>query len=190
MNRRTQGLLLALVLAATSFTATNRGLAQSVEDKVDQALLAAPESLRDDATVVEYAIAGQRTTLRQGTNSLVCEPDKPEPGFRVQCYHKSWQPVRDRMQKWAADGKTAEESLALFDEALASGELEDFVPGAIQYLLAGPDGESAELRLTIRLPNATAESVGIPTQERTDGPWLMWAGTPRAHIMLPSRPKQ
>jgi hypothetical protein len=36
----------------------------------------------------------------------------------------------------------------------------------------------------IYLPGATAESTGISTAPAANTPWLMFPGTPRAHIMF------
>ncbi len=183
-NRRLN--LRFLIAAAVLFVSPRAYTAQSLEDQIAEAILAAPDSMRADATIVFYDRAGKRNLIREGTNSLICEPDAPQPGFRVQCYHESWQPVMDRMNVWFAEGNTLEEAMVLYEVARKAGELEDFVPGAIQYLLAGPERESAELSMSIRLPYATSDSVGIPDEERSKGPWLMWAGTPGAHIMIDS----
>ena len=39
----------------------------------------------------------------------------------------------------------------------------------------------------IYIPGATAESTGIPTQPAQGTPWLMFPGTPKAHIMFVPR---
>ena len=67
MTERTRRTLRILIVAAASVAATKASSAQPVEDKIAQALQAAPESLRADATIVVYDDAGNRTTLRQGT---------------------------------------------------------------------------------------------------------------------------
>ena len=60
------------------------------------------------------------------------------------------------------------------------------------YVLSGQAYDSAkgeitggELRWVIYIPNATAESTGLPTTGGS-GPWLMYPGTPGAHVMLSS----
>jgi len=186
MTKRTRHKLQFLIAAGLLSVTASAYTAQSIEEQINEAVLAAPDPMRADATVVVYDRMGKRSLLRAGTNSLVCEPDGPQPGFRVQCYHDSWQPAMDRMSAWFAEGKTLEEAMVLYEAARKAGEFEDFTPGAIQYLLAGSDRENAKLSLTIRLPYATPESVGIPDEERAEGAWLMWAGTPGAHIMVDS----
>ena len=186
MTESAKQTLRIFIAAAALVVATRAFSAQSLEDQIGEAVLAAPESLRAGATIVIYDDAGKRSVLRHGTNSLICEPDGPQPTFRVECYHESWQPVSDRMHKWFAEGKTVEEAIALYEAERKAGEHEDFTPGAIQYLLTGRDRKTAKLSMTIRLPYATPDTVGIPAEERAEGPWLMWPGTPGAHIMIDS----
>jgi len=45
-------------------------------------------------------------------------------------------------------------------------------------------------RWVIYTPGATPESTGLPTTPGPGAPWLMFPGTPGAHIMIsPARPK-
>ena len=153
--------------------------AQSVEDQIAEALLVAPDTLRDGATVIVRDDQGIPSIVRNGTNELVCEPDRPGGGFAVECYHSSFQDVMDWITQRLAEGARS------FLELFASGGPDaDVSPGAMQYALVGPTQQQAVLRVSINLPHATAESTGLPTEERLDGPWLMWAGTSAAHIMF------
>ena len=154
-------------------------MAQSVEEQVAQAVLAAPEPLRAGATVIVRGADGVPSVIRQGTNPLVCEPDGPAPGFAVACYHSSFQDVMDWMRRRMAEGARS------FTELFAGGGPDAEVStGAMQYELVGPTLEEAELHISINLPHATGASTGLPTEERLDGPWLMWAGTSAAHVMF------
>ena len=153
--------------------------AQSVEEQVAEAVLAAPESLRAGATVIVRDAAGVPSVIRRGTNELVCEPDRPAAGFAVECYHQSFQDVMDWMRRRMAEGARS------FTELFAGGGPDAEVStGAMQYALVGPTREAAELHISINLPHATGASTGLPTEERLEGPWLMWAGTSAAHVMF------
>jgi hypothetical protein len=45
-------------------------------------------------------------------------------------------------------------------------------------------------RWVIYTPGATAETTGLPLTPGPGAPWLMFPGTPGAHIMIsPARPK-
>ena len=168
-----------LLLGLLSGTPT----AQTVTDQITEAVLAAPESLRDGARVIVRDDEGQPTILRAGTNSLVCEPDGPQPGFGVECYHSSFQAVMDWTYRRLAEGART------YREAYADGGPEaDINAGAMQYALIGQTKEDAVQTMSIKLPYATADSTGLPIEERDNGPWLMWAGTVAAHIMFSTKP--
>jgi len=40
------------------------------------------------------------------------------------------------------------------------------------------------LLTVLYIPGATTESTGISSTPREDGPWLMFPGTPKAHVMI------
>lgn len=156
---------------------------QSVDELIAEAVLAAPEPLRDGATVVIRDDRGRPSIIRQGTNALVCEPDGPGTGFGVECYHRSFQGVMDWTYKRLAEGARS------FAEMFVTGGPEGEInPGAMQYALVGPSRAQAVQQMSIKLPYATADSTGLPTEERLDGPWLMWAGTAAAHVMFGAKP--
>ena len=80
--------------------------------------------MRDGASVVEYDADGYRTILREGTNSLVCEPDDPDTdGFRVACYHKNRIARLNFERQLAATGTSAQEVFQARSTKVDAGEL-------------------------------------------------------------------
>ena len=177
-------LLLAVALSLTFVGAVE---AQSVDDQIAEAVLPLPESLRSGATVVTYDTEGNSRVLREGTNTIVCQPDGPADGFSVQCYHESRVPTRNFQAALRAQGKSDEEVQAGVSAAQEAGTLQALPSGSMHYRLQGDDAESASLLWTIRIPGATHESTGLPTEPGDGTPWLMRAGTPAAHVMIPGR---
>ena len=52
----------------------------------------------------------------------------------------------------------------------------------------GPDREHiGQHQVTVAVPGATAESLGLPDNPRQGGAWIMNAGTTTADIMIPGR---
>jgi hypothetical protein len=67
--------MFALTVAAfTSAVARPDALAAQIDGRVAAALAAAPYSIADSATVMDW----DRTILRQGTNGWTCLPDFPD----------------------------------------------------------------------------------------------------------------
>jgi hypothetical protein len=59
--------------------------------------------------------------------------------------------------------------------------------GTIWYNLRGDSQDTAIWHTFIGMPNLTGKQVGLPEVRDAGGAWLMFAGTPEAHIMLPGR---
>ena len=170
--------IFALATTAAVNTKTN-------EQKIADAVKALPESMRDGASVVEYDADGYRTILREGNNSLVCEPDDPNvEGFRVGCYHQNRIARLNFERQLSATGKSAGEIFQARSAMVDTGLLPLPVAGQMAYFLGGDDESSAIPTRSVRLPYATSESTGLPTERGQDGVWLMQAGTNRAHIMI------
>ena len=76
-------------------------------------------------------------------------------------------------------------------EARESGELPTAPMGSMAYRLYEED-DRLRLLWVMRLPNATAEELGMPTGSQRDSslagqglPWMMREGTASAHLMIP-----
>jgi hypothetical protein len=182
--KRLIGIAAAVVLAAplAAFAADD----MSVEAQIAQAVSPLPESLRADATVITYDAQGNPKVLRQGTNSIVCQPNQSKDSFAVSCYQKSMQPRREMEAKLRAEGKDAKAVTAAIQEATKSGQLKAPAFGTMLYSRSGKTEAEARTLWVMLVPNATAEATGLPTKRGEPGsPWMMAAGTPGAHIMMP-----
>lgn len=183
-------LRIASLFAATAALAIAADTS-SPEWQLKTAVLAAPTAERAAATVLGYDAAGKVVTLRQGTNNFVCLADNPkQKGFSVACYHKQLDPFMARGRALAAEGKNATEIFKIREAEVKSGKL-PMPDKSILNVTSGKvdeaTGEVSELytRYVIYIPYATVESTGIPLAPLADGaPWIMDAGTHRAHIMI------
>lgn len=167
----------------------------SKEDQVAAAVMAAPEEFRKEATVLGYNSDGELVTLRSGTNVMICLADDPgKPGFSAAAYHKDLEPFMARGRELRAEGKTNKEIFQIREEEVKNGKLKMPEKGATLHVLFGPEGKydsktgkviNAIYRNVVYIPWATAETTGLPTSpDSLGGPWLMDAGTHRAHIMI------
>ncbi len=153
-----------------------------------------PEQMKAGATVVVTDAAGNRRVLRSGTNSLVCRPDGPAPGFQASCTDAGLLSSGDvptalaEYGRLKAQGIPEEEILATITAGVRAGTLASMPPGAMHFILSGADRQSAEQLIVVRLPDATEESTGLPTEPSLDRAWLMFPGTHQAHMMIGSPP--
>ena len=183
-----------LIVSFVLMAASTSVLAQSAEDEIARAVLAAPRALADDATVVRMAADGSHEVLREGGNGLVCYDRSNEPGrsFAVQCtdeenLERAKQTHRLRMAAGNAD--EARESIAAA-EADGSRIAPKF--GSVWYALTGQDQASVtphQAHITVAVPFATSDTLSLPDEGAYNqaGAWIMEAGTSAAHIMIPGR---
>mgnify|MGYP003635487987 CR=1 FL=1 len=185
--------ILLVFMISISALAQDKILPKDIQIKT--AVLAAPEMYRDAATVLGYNDEGKLITLREGTNGMVCLADDPKKeGISVACYGAELEPFMARGRALIAEGKSNEQKQEIRKKEIKEGTLKMPSEPSMVYVLAGEEkdlntetGEllKSRIRYVIYKPYMTGESTGLPTKPQTPGmPWLMDAGTHRAHIMI------
>ena len=158
----------------------------TTEWKVQNAMSAAPTVISTAAAVMDWPSTptGQPTQLRAGTNGWTCFPDVPgTPGNDPMC-------LDGEFIKWA--------------QAWMSHTAPHLSGMALGYMLQGgtdasntdpfkmrPDSGQAWVdtgpHVMVTVPNV-AELRGMSTDFHTGAPYVMFGGTPYAHIMMPVAP--
>ncbi len=183
----------AIVLLAFPITAL-AGQVPAPEIQIAGAVSAAPEGLRAGATVIGYRNYHRLTTLREGTNEMICLADDPsETEWHVACYHKDLEPFmrvgRDLAAAGVGHGAVDSARMA----GIQSGTLKmPDGPRMLYNLYAAGDSVDAATGLArspaglqvVYIPYATPESTGLPARPGGGLPWLMYPGKPWAHIMI------
>lgn len=162
--------------------------------QIKAALLAAAPQWRDGAMVLGYDEKGELEVLRPGTNNLICLADDPAAkDFSAACYHKDLEPFMARGRALRKEGKNGKQVFDIRETEVKSGALPmPKGPTTLAVYFAKEENYDrttgdvkGALRYVIYIPFATSESTGLPTKpEIPGGPWIMDAGTHRAHIML------
>ena len=158
-------------------------LAQSPE--IDTPILAAPPNQREAATVIKWKPDFTYDTLRKGTNRLVCYDRSGQPGqqpFSLECTSIANLDRVAQNMKFEAMG---DKKQAMLDAAEKDGTRVKPEFGSVFYNLGGADRERARAHTTIAVPGATAQSMGLPDNNKQGGAWIMNAGTSTAHVMIP-----
>jgi hypothetical protein len=175
--------LLVLVVIAVSISA----LAQTPDDAVEKALLAAPANLREGATVVKWKADFTYDTLKKGTNRLVCYERSGFPeqqAFSIECTSLANLDRVAQNLKFEAAGDKAK-TQAMLDAAEKDGTRVKPEYGSVWYHYMGADREHARTHMTIAVPGATTQSTGLPDTNKQGIVWIMNAGTTTAHLMTP-----
>jgi hypothetical protein len=154
---------------------------------VDKVLVPLAENLRNQAMVVKFKPDYTYDTLRKGTNGLVCYDRSGLPlqqPFSVECTAVANLDREAQNLKAEAQGDRAKSNAAL-DELEKAGTRAKPAFGSVWYHMAGADKDHARPHMTIAVPGATAQSLGLPDKPTQGGLWIMNAGTTTAHLMVP-----
>lgn len=92
-----------------------------------------------------------------------------------------------RFAQLALEGKSNSEIRDILNAEVASGKLKSPPVGATVYQMSGDSSESSLPLMAIYLPYATSDSTGLSSDRDHYRPWLMWAGTAFAHVMIPGK---
>lgn len=185
-------LIAAAGLVLTRATAGAQARPLPADLQIRLAVQAAPPAMRDSATVQGYDDSGAFVTLRKGTNELICmAPDPKRERFEVSCHQAGLEPFFARGRDLIAKGITGTQRVKTRWDEIAAGKL-PLPYGASNTILTGSgfDSATAEIhdpftRWVIYTPGATSATTGLSTRPAGPGaPWLMFAGTPGAHIMI------
>jgi len=187
-------LALPLQLAAQSAAATP-GPVLTAEQQITAAVSAAPAEFRDAATVLGYNDSRKLVTLREGKGDMVCLADDPNDAqrFHVACYHKALEPFMARGRSLRAEGVQGEQVDTVRFKEIKAGSLRMPSQPSSLYTLTGPPTsfDAATGKITgarwlyvVYIPGATAASTGLTEKAAPGVPWIMFPGTPKAHIMF------
>lgn len=153
-----------------------------------------PEKLRDGAKVLGYDAGGKLVTLRQGTNDMVCIADDPSgKQFHVACYHNSLEGFMARGREMHALKKSREaiDSVRQNDVKTGRYAMPSKPAGLYQYF-APRDSVNMETGVitgaqylyVVYTAYATNKTTGISEAPVDGGPWIMYPGSPFAHLMI------
>ena len=157
----------------------------------------------DDVTAADFTFE----VLRPGPGRMVCYDLTGFPGERpwsVECVSSDANMARIAQNRAFAEmGAKAAPLLEGGRPVLSSsgtGGIRDLVVaagkdgtrelpevGSIWYNLRGDSQDTAIWHTFIGMPNFMAHEVGLPNNRDAGGAWLMFEGTPEAHIMISGR---
>lgn len=178
-----------LVLAAgTAVAVSSPAIAQTAksgdEALVKSAMSAAPPAVAGGATIVEAGKDGSMRTVRKGSNNFTCMADNPAtPGPDPMCGDPN---AMDWAMAWIGR-KTPDPDKVGFMYMLAGGtDASNTDPYATKP--AGKDDwvKTGPHVMIVGDQEILKHYPAKPTPD-TAQPYVMWAGTPYAHLMIPVR---
>lgn len=170
---------LTLLLAIPSLALAQGGKADR-DALVKNALSAAPPEVAAGATVMDL----DQNVLREGTNGWTCFPDNPNTANNSPiCVDDVWAEV---LSAYMGKREPKTSSMVGLSYMLQGDEP---VSNKDPYATGPtPDNEwieNAPPHIMIWVPDQSLLE-DLPTDPHNGGPWVMWKGTPYAHIMMPT----
>ena len=190
LPKRTPNVALLLVLATgtVAFGLARSGPVAGQDDaaaqaKIEDAMRAAPSSVSEHATILDYEMdeAGQFVVLREGSNGWSCFPDTPgTPSDDPQCLDQTWMAWMDAFMANEAPDTTVPGLAYMLQGGTDASNTDPFATEPA----AGEEWVTTPPHLMILLPGKLDQTV-FSTDHHSGEPYIMWAGTPYEHIMVP-----
>jgi len=164
----------------------------STAQQIAAAVTPLPDELRVGAEVLGYVTIGKLVSLREGKNDMICiAPDPAQKIFHPACYHTSMEAFMARGRTLREQGVQGEQVDTIRFAEVKSGKLKMPTHPSMLYQIFGgtfdPETEKVTggswLYITY-LPFATTATTGLTSRPSAKSPWLMFPGTPKAHIMF------
>lgn len=171
-------MILTLVISMVAAAAAAAG-ELTREEKIGRAMQAAPDSISMDATIMD----SDGTVLREGTNGWTCLPDSGPGSTHPMCNDAVFMGAMDALGKKAAfktDRIGISYMLAGDDNVNNADPFDTKQDPGETWIQEGP-------HLMILVPDPRMLD-GITDDPKNGGPYVMWKGTPYAHIMVPVGP--
>jgi hypothetical protein len=185
MTRISMGSLILVVGAAAAVAAQQHAAgAKSDQALIKSAMTAAPAAVAKDATIIDVSADGKIRTVRKGTNSFSCMADNPEtPGPDAMCGDQN---AMEWVNAWINKREPPQNKVG-FMYMLAGGTDASNTDPYAQKPTA--NNNWIETGPHVMVVGAKGMMEGYPRDPKPDTskPYVMWAGTPYEHLMLPVR---
>jgi hypothetical protein len=151
-------------------------------DPVQSAEAAGPSSIAHDASVVTVDDKGAMTTLRKGTNGWTCMPDAPNtPGPDPMCFDAN---AGKWVDAWVHHKAPPAGAVGLMYMLEGGTDASNTDPYATKPTA---DNDWVKTGPHVMVVGSKDILAGHPSGAKPDTsvPYVMWAGTPYAHLMVP-----
>lgn len=166
-------------------TTTKQSPTSTVSDQalIQNALSAAPAAVSANATV--QTMDGR--VLRKGSSDWVCIPDPAEvPNNSPMCLDATWRSMIDALTHKRPPAVKQMGFAYMLQGDMPVSNTDPFATAATPTNQWIQDGKP---HIMVIVPDLSLLD-NLPTDPNNGGPFVMWKGTPYAHIMIPTVPRE
>jgi hypothetical protein len=146
-------------------------------EKIQSAMSAAPPAIGLNATIVDMP---SMKVLKQGTNGWTCIPDGPSPGVDPMCLDKNGM---EWANAWMTHKDPPKDKMAIGYMLMGGSDASNTDPFATEPKSGDKWVDTGPHMMVMNIGDHFA---GYPTTAaNTKVPYVMFAGTPYAHLMIP-----
>jgi hypothetical protein len=172
-------------VAANACAADAKNAKKGPSDKalIKSAMSAAPASVAKGASIVVMEADGKMRTLREGKNGFICMPDNPAtPGPDPMCMDKS---AMDWAMAWISHKNPPAGKVGFMYMLSGGTDASNTDPYATK-----PDATNNWVKtgphvMVVGADAAFYDQYPKGAKPDTSVPYVMWAGTPYQHLMIP-----
>ena len=167
---------------ADTKTAESTTNTSAASDPVASAESAAPASIAHDAAVVTVGADGKMTPVRAGKNGWTCMPDAPDtPGPDPMCMDAN---AAKWAQAWIGHKPPPEGAVGVMYMLEGGTDASNTDPYA---KAPTADNDWIKTGPHVMIVGSKEVLAGYPSgaKPETSAPYVMWSGTPYAHLMVP-----
>lgn len=150
------------------------------DQKIEIALSAAPASVAEGATVMEW---DSRKILRQGSNEYICFPKMPGGQSYPMCFDEQFLKWFEAILSGEKPPPASKVSIGYFLQGVPPMSNED--PFATPEETANHVIAPGDPHIVVLFPDQSVLK-GLPTNPKQGGPWVMFKDTPYIHLMIPA----
>ena len=173
----------AVLITLTAGPAMVWGQTKTLEEKIQNAMSAAPSSIAKNATIMDWPSEekGKLKELRKGTNGWTCLPDDSStPSNDPLCLDKMWMVWLEAFMAGAKPQITAPGIGYMFQ----GGSVADNDDPSVKKPPPGKDWQIDPPHLMVIIPGKW-DPAAFSKDHHSGGPWIMFGGTPYEHLMVP-----
>jgi len=168
---------------ANQAASENKTSGATSNDPVKSAESAAPASIAHDASVVTVDASGAMKSLREGKNGWTCMPDSPAtPGPDPMCMDAN---AGKWAQAWIGHKPPPANTVGviyMLEGGTDASNTDPYAPNPTSdndWIKTGPH---------VMIVGSKEILAGMPQGAKPDtaAPYVMWGGTPYAHLMVPT----
>jgi hypothetical protein len=152
---------------------------------IKSAMSAAPSKVGTGATIVAPEQGGKMRTLREGNNGFTCMPDNPvTPGKDPMCMDKA---ALEWANAWMAHKPPPNGKIGLMYMLEGGTDASNTDPYATKPDAANHWTKTGPHVMIVGADPAFYDTYPKGAAPDTSVPYVMWAGTPYQHLMVPVR---